>query len=180
VHRFPKIPTVPEKEYIKTHEISHNDWNLIRFQLTRCMQDEYQRLRAKASGVAKPQPPRPANVIKIRRRRVSPELNVAGATPKRKVSPSYDENEEYGVGYDPNAQSHDLSSPGPPLTPPPVDSMPPASPPAKRAGPLKYRPVYPDRSMYGVERVALRAQAAADFMAWRTRNILSNATSKQD
>ncbi|KAB5591804.1 ORC6 domain containing protein [Ceratobasidium theobromae] len=164
------ITTAPEKEYIKAHEISHNDWNLIKFQLTRCMQDEYQRLRAKASGAAKPPPPRPANVIKIRRRRASPESKGPGTTPKRKVTPLSDDTEEYGEAYDPNAQTRALSSPGPPLTPPPAGSLPPISPPTKRTGPLKYRPVYPDRSVYGLERVALRTQAAADFMAWRAAN----------
>lgn len=167
------IPTAPEKEYVKAQEISQHDWNLIKFQLARCMQDDYQRLRAKASGVTKPPPPRPANVIKIRRRRPSPESNAAGLTPKRKVSPTYDENEDYGEGYD-ATQAHDLSSPGPPLTPPPADSIPPASPSTKRSGPLKYRPVYPDRTIYGVERIALRAQATADFLAWRAEAMLGN------
>ncbi|KAF8758314.1 hypothetical protein RHS01_02960 [Rhizoctonia solani] len=168
------IPIVPEKEYLKTHEISQNDWNLIKFQLTRCMQDEYQRLRGKASGATKLPPPRPANVIKIRRRGIAPDPNASGVTPKRKGSPSY-ENEEYEEGYSVNPQSRDVSSPGPPLTPPLADSLPPASPLTKRAGSLKYRPVYPDRSMYGLERVALRAQAAADFVAWRAGTLVIGA-----
>jgi hypothetical protein len=167
---FRKIPIVPEKEYIKTHEISQNDWNLIKFQLTRCMQDEYQRLRAKASGATKPPPPRPANVIKIRRRGIAPDPNTSTTTPKRKGSPSY-ENEEYEEAYGVNPRSRDVSSPGPPPTPPLAGSLPPASPLTKRTGPLKYRPVYPDRSMYGIERIALRAQAAADFMSWRAENL---------
>ncbi|CAE6503659.1 unnamed protein product [Rhizoctonia solani] len=164
------IPIAPESEYIKTHEISQNDWNLIKFQLTRCMQDEYQRLRAKASGATKPPPPRPANVIKIRRRGIATDTNTSVTTPKRKGSPSY-ENEDYDESYGPNPQSREVSSPGPPLTPPFADSVPPASPLTKRAGPLKYRPVYPDRNMYGTERIALRAQAAADYMAWRAGNV---------
>ncbi|EUC62013.1 ORC6 domain protein [Rhizoctonia solani AG-3 Rhs1AP] len=171
------IPIVPEKEYIKTHEISQNDWNLIKFQLTRCMQDEYQRLRAKASGTTKQPPPRPANVIKIRRRGVATDANTSGTTPKRKGSPSY-ENEDDDDTYGTNPQSHDVSSPGPPLTPPFAHSLPPASPLTKRAGPLKYRPVYPDRNMYGMERIALRTQAAADFMAWRAGNLVVDIPSK--
>ncbi|KAG8715898.1 hypothetical protein FRC11_013400 [Ceratobasidium sp. 423] len=139
--------------------------------------DEYQRLRAKTSGATKPPPPRPANVIKIRRRGVAPDANAPGTTPKRKGSPSY-ENEEYDEGYGLNPQSRDISSPGPPLTPPLADSLPPASPLTKRTGPLKYRPVYPDRSMYGMECIALRAQAAADFMAWRAGNLVADAPLK--
>ncbi|CAE6446375.1 unnamed protein product [Rhizoctonia solani] len=132
--------------------------------------DEYQRLRAKASGATKPPPPRPANVIKIRRRGIAPDPNTSATTPKRKGSPSY-ENEEYEEAYGVNPRSRDVSSPGPPPTPPLAGSLPPASPLTKRTGPLKYRPVYPDRSMYGIERIALRAQAAADFMSWRAENL---------
>ncbi|CAE6512878.1 unnamed protein product [Rhizoctonia solani] len=139
--------------------------------------DEYQRLRAKASGTTKQPPPRPANVIKIRRRGVATDANTSGTTPKRKGSPSY-ENEDDDDTYGTNPQSHDVSSPGPPLTPPFAHSLPPASPLTKRAGPLKYRPVYPDRNMYGMERIALRTQAAADFMAWRAGNLVVDIPSK--
>ncbi|KAG8745979.1 hypothetical protein FRC10_006543 [Ceratobasidium sp. 414] len=173
-----KIQTAPEKEYTKAHEIAQNDWNLIKFQLTRCMQYDYQRLRSRATAAAKPPPPRPANVIKIRRgaRKPAPEASAATPTSKRKGSPVQDESEGEGGSYHAGAQHHDFSSPAPLLTS--TVSSPgyghSASPPPKRMGPLKYRPVHPDRSIYGIERIALRAQVVAEFMEWRNQNIPSD------
>ncbi|KAF8610346.1 hypothetical protein BDV93DRAFT_517486 [Ceratobasidium sp. AG-I] len=173
------IPTASEKDYTKTHEISQNDWNLIKFQLTRCMQDDYQRLRSKITGIAKaPPPPRPANVIKIRRR-PSPEPTSTKPTPKRKVNATNEDSEEdYDDSHDVNSQVHNASSLGPGLTSPLPELAQAASPPPRRAGPPKYRPVYPDRTIYGSDRIALRAQAAAEFMAWRKKNLLSAAPLK--
>ncbi|KAG9127467.1 hypothetical protein FRC07_013398 [Ceratobasidium sp. 392] len=170
------IQTAPEKEYMKTHEIAQNDWNLIKFQLTRCMQYDYQRLRSRATAATKVPPPRPANVIKIRRgaRKPAPETAVATPVAKRKGSSVQEESEAEDGSYDTGVQPHHLSSPAPPLTPT-ISSPgygPPTSPPPKRAGPLKYRPVHPDRSIYGIERMVLRAQAVAEFMEWRSRNVL--------
>ncbi|KAG8718105.1 hypothetical protein FRC08_005945, partial [Ceratobasidium sp. 394] len=112
------IQTTPEKEYMKAHEIAQNDWNLIRFQLTRCMQYDYQRLRSKATTTTKAPPPRPANVIKIRRgaRKPAPEASVATPTSKRKGSPAQDESEGEDGSYHASAQPHDFSSPAPLLT----------------------------------------------------------------
>lgn len=136
------------------------------------MQDDYQRLRSKTAGVPKAlPPPRPANVIKIRRR-PSPEQTATKPTPKRKINTNGEDSEEdYDDGQDVNSQLHNASSLGPGLTSPLPELAPAASPPPRRAGPLKYRPVYPDRSVYGSERITLRAQAAAEFMAWRKRSM---------
>ncbi|QRW00436.1 Origin recognition complex subunit 6 (ORC6) [Ceratobasidium sp. AG-Ba] len=173
------IQTAPEKEYMKTHEIAQNDWNLVKFQLTRCMQYDYQRLRAKATATAKPPPPRPANVIKIRRGARKPVPEATATTPvKRKGSSVHEDSEEESGGYGAGAHPHGHSSPAAPFTPtisPPAYGLS-ASPPPKRMGPLKYRPVHPDRSVYGLERMALRAQAVAEFIEWKKQNTFSSTS----
>ncbi|KAG8715835.1 hypothetical protein FRC09_016269 [Ceratobasidium sp. 395] len=178
------IQTASEKDYMKTHEIAQNDWNLIKFQLTRCMQYDYQRLRSRATAAAKPPPPRPANVIKIRRGARKPAPEAAAITPvsKRKESSAQEESEGEDGGYDTGTRPRNISSPAPPVTPT-VSSPgygPSTSPPPKRMGPLKYRPVHPDRSIYGIERIALRAQAVAEFVEWRSQNASFDTPANSD